>query len=197
MVYFQNNKFVPASQWTCPTNEEMWRFLRAAMNCHKKCRRHISTLHRGVGLKSNPYKTDYKETKAYIKYLHWLLQFFAEKGPANYMETDAFKCARLELQRANRRLTLHDIYRQKYGEPRGNPEDRHWPFHMSLDFKDTVKHAAKYERVTICHCLRESGNASVLDADFMLTLAEFLPQEYDWLAADKFEPTEEDLNQWV
>lgn len=189
--------FVPLPRLTCETPEKMWRFLSYWMKHYRKCRQPILSLYKGVGLKSNPYKTDRKNTSKYIDTLKTLLRFFAEEGPSNFRETNPFIMAKLELQRANRRLTLHEVYAQKYGIPRGNPQDRHWPFHMSLDYKDTVKDAAKYERVTICHCLRESGNASVLDADFMVTLAEFLPQEYDWLAADKFEPAEEDISRWI
>jgi hypothetical protein len=161
--------------------------LTSLFNEYPKVRSDILSLHRKSAKNGNPYKSDHNNTSKLIKSLQLFIEDYKNSGIEDYQSQHTYKRAQLELARANRRLTLHNMYVQKHGIQKSGEQ-----FHTSLTYRRCISDAELYEKQLLIYCLESSGFKSVLDYDLMTSLFDST-WEFDWLRFDHPVGTEEEI----
>ncbi len=140
-----------------------------------KCRRSLQSIYLNFRRKTgNPFKTDHKELKTFISVLTHFVESYRECGvfDSNY------KIATRLLRVANRKLLIHEMYVRRYGTQKTVTFETFLEIYN--DYKGPCKEDAKvYEKLLICYCLKEIGQESALDYDFMTSMAGYI-EELCW-----------------
>lgn len=143
-----------------------------------KCRLSLQSIYLNFRRKrtktGNPFKTDHKELKSFIQVLTHFVESYRECGVFD----NNYKIATRLLRVANRKLLIHEMYVRRYGTQKTVTFETF--LEVYNDYKGPCKEDAKvYEKLMICHCLKEIGQESALDYDFMTSMAGYV-EELCW-----------------